>query len=185
MFRFEDNVASYLVNESRDFQMMCRLYDLLYMGQRSDISTMQDLNVPTKCKSNVLHLLAEKVGFFSDEYIDENVLRNIISAFRICVKKKGTIEAVKTAVIAVLKAENTLEQPTITYISSTGKGVVYKPTGQVEVLENTTYPAWERSKIIVETSVKIRNLKPLQQFLRYIIPFGFTFSIRTLEKEGE
>lgn len=184
MFRFEDNVSKYLVNESRDFQLLCRIYDILYMGQRADIKTIQELNSPSKCKTNVLHLLASKVGFFTDKYIDETALRNIVSAFKSVTKRKGTIEAVKEAVIAVLKAESTLESPTIIYVPSSGNGIEYRPDGTVVELENTdsTYNDWERSHITIQINAKVINIVALEEFLKYVVPFGVTYSIKSSEE---
>ena len=183
MFRFEDNVSKYLVNESRDFQLLCRIYDILYMGQRADVKTIQDLNSPSKCKTNVLHLLASKVGFFTDKYVDETVLRNITSAFKYVTKYKGTIEAVKEAVIAILKAESTLESPTIIYVPSRGNGIEYRPDGTVVELENTdsTYSDWERSHITIQINARVINTIALEEFLKYVVPFGLTYSIKSTE----
>ena len=60
---------------------MARLDDTLFMGQRADIATMTNVNHPTKCKNIFLDLLAKKVGFFTREYLDDDVLRAIIGAF--------------------------------------------------------------------------------------------------------
>ena len=90
MFKFEDHMPQYWVNESRDFQLLTRIDDAIFMGQRADIATIQNLNDPKKCKNTFLNLLAKKVGFFTDKHIEESTLRNIISVFKIAVKHKGT-----------------------------------------------------------------------------------------------
>jgi len=60
---------------------MARLDDTIFMGQRADIATMTNLNTSSKCKNIFLDLLAKKVGFFTKEYLDDDVLRAIIGAF--------------------------------------------------------------------------------------------------------
>jgi hypothetical protein len=40
MFRFENNMPYYWENESRDFQLLTRIDDLIFMGQRADIATI-------------------------------------------------------------------------------------------------------------------------------------------------
>ena len=57
MFRFENKLPKYMVNESRDFQLMSRLQDSIFMGQRGDIYTITNLNNSNKCKNSVLDLL--------------------------------------------------------------------------------------------------------------------------------
>lgn len=187
MFRFEDNVAKYLVNESRDFQLMTRIYDILYMGQRADVSTLQELNSASKCKNSVLHLLADKVGFFTDKYIDERVLRSIVSSFKFITKHKGTLYAVMEAAITVLKAENTLEKPTLMYTTHDSREFLYEyqfdeSTSKYILKVRDGYPRestshWKNNNIAVRTSAKIQNVVALEELLKYVVPFGFTFSI--------
>lgn len=153
MFKFENNLPEYWVNESRDFQLLARLDDILYMGQRADIATIQNLNSSQKCKNTFLSLLAKKVGFFTDEYIEDKVLRNIIGAFRLAVKHKGTKQGIIYAVTAILKAEN-----------STG-------TPRVDVLfEDDNYI------INIYTPVNIVNKVALKEFLKYILPTGVIYN---------
>lgn len=150
MFRFENNMPEYWENQSRDFQLLTRLDDAIFMGQRADIATIKNLNSSKKCKNTFLSLLAKKVGFFTDEYIEDSVLRNIIGAFRQAVKHKGTKLGIFYAVTAILKAENTSELPKI-------------------YIDNFT--------IKIYTPINIKNKVALKEFLKYIIPAGFTVDI--------
>ena len=150
MFRFENNMPEYWENQSRDFQLLTRLDDAIFMGQRADIATITNLNSSKKCKNTFLSLLAKKVGFFTDEYIEDSVLRNIIGAFRQAVKHKGTKLGIFYAVTAILKAENTSELPKID-------------------IDNFT--------IKIYTPINIKNKVALKEFLKYIIPAGFTVDI--------
>ena len=54
MFRFENNLPKCFVDESRDFQLMTRLDDSIFMGQRADIATMTNLNASKKCKNTLI-----------------------------------------------------------------------------------------------------------------------------------
>lgn len=154
MFRFEDNLPEYWLNESRDFQLLARLDDVLYMGQRADIFTISNLNSSKKCKNTFLNLLAKKVGFFTDKYIEDKVLRNIIGAFRLAVKHKGTKEGIIYAVTAILKAENSTGVPRVDIIT-----------------ENEQYV------INIFTPINLINEVALKEFLKYIIPAGFIYNI--------
>ena len=152
MFRFENHMPDYWMNESRDFQLLARLNDIMYMGQRADIATIQNLNDSKKCKNTFLSLLAKKVGFFTDKYIEENALRNIIGAFKTAVKHKGTKIGIEYAVRAILKAENSSGVP------------------EVEV-DNENYD------INIFTPTNIKNVEALTEFLKYIIPAGYNVNI--------
>ena len=160
MFSFQDNVPEYYMKESRDFQLFPRLDDILFLGAHQDINTLNDLNNPKKCKNNFLKYLAEKVGFYTNEYIPDNVLINIISAFRTVMKNKGTKLGIKQAVITILKAENSIDPPQI-----------------IPIIASDNY--WERYTLNIYTPVKILNQVALREFLKYIIPAGYSFNIYT------
>lgn len=153
IFRFENNMPEYWMNESRDFQLLTRLDDSIFMGQRADIATIQNLNDNKKCKNTFLDLLAKKVGFFTEEYIEDNVLRNIIGAFRIAVKHKGSKQGIIYAVTAILKAENSTGEP------------------EVRINANGDYA------IDIYTPINLQNKLALREFLKYIIPTGFIVNI--------
>ena len=145
-------MPDYWMNESRDFQLLTRIDDILFMGQRADIATIQNLNDSKKCKNTYLNLLAKKVGFFTDKNLEENVLRNIIGAFKVAVKHKGTKIGIEYAVRAILKAENSSGVP------------------EVEV-DNENYD------INIFTPVELKNVEALNEFLKYIIPAGYNVNI--------
>ena len=139
------------------------------MSVREDIACVVNLNDARSVKNNLLDLLAKKVGFFTRKHIDDNVLRNIVSAFRTAINNKGTETGIKQAAIAILKAENTVEKP---YITTT--------------MENEEEPH-NSYKIIVYTPINIINTIALREFLNYIVPAGFSYTIKPYEAmdEGE
>ena len=82
MFRFEDYMPEYWENESRDFQLLTRLNDLIFMGQRADIATIQNLNSSKKCKNSLLPILAKKVGFFNIITFKSSSRGTVIASFK-------------------------------------------------------------------------------------------------------
>lgn len=171
MFRISEKVPEVYMKESRDFQILPRIDDLLFLGEHYDISTIQELNNPKKCRNSCLKYLAEKVGFYTDKYIPDNVLINIISAFRTALKNKGTDLGIQQAVIAILKAENSIDPPKIVYTRS-----------------DSSLPYYEQYTINIYTPIKIINEVALREFLKYIIPAGYNYNIYAYdssETEGE
>lgn len=171
MFRISEKVPEVYMKESRDFQILPRIDDLLFLGEHYDISTMQELNNPKKCRNSCLKYLAEKVGFYTDKYIPDNVLINIISAFRTALKNKGTDLGIQQAVIAILKAENSIDPPKIVYTRS-----------------DSSLQYYEQYTINIYTPIKIINEVALREFLKYIIPAGYNYNIYAYdssETEGE
>lgn len=171
MFRISEKVPEVYMKESRDFQILPRIDDLLFLGEHYDISTIQELNNPKKCRNSCLKYLAEKVGFYTDKYIPDNVLINIISAFRTALKNKGTDLGIQQAVIAILKAENSIDPPKIVYTRS-----------------DSSLQYYEQYTINIYTPIKIINEVALREFLKYIIPAGYNYNIYSYdssETEGE
>lgn len=156
------------MKESRDFQLLPRLDDLLFLGEHFDINTILELNNPKKCKNIYLKYLAEKVGFYTDKYIPDKVLINIISAFKTAIKNKGTQLGVEQAVNAIFKAENSVESTKIVHV----KGF------------NETNNYYEQYTINIYTPIKIINEIALREFLKYIIPAGYNYNIYVYEDAG-
>ena len=165
MITFQNSIPDYYMKESRDFQLFPRLDDITFLGIYQDIDTITELNNPKKCKNSHLTYLAEKVGFYTNEYIPDIVLANIISSFRTALKNKGTLEGIKQAVIAILKAENSIEPPRIEYIKD-------------------AKDYWESYVINIYTPIKIINEIALKEFLKYIIPAGHNYNLYIYEKAG-
>lgn len=95
MFRVEKNVPDVYVNESRDFQLFCRLYDLVFQASRFSIDSLEQASDTMSCNDNLLSLLATKVGFFTDLNLTSKADRKILSAFPHIIKYKGSMYGVE------------------------------------------------------------------------------------------
>ena len=94
LFRVEHNVPDYYVEQSRDFQLLCRLYDLALQSSRYSINSLTTVSNTTTCNDNLLPLIGTKVGFFDNlEVVDEST-RKIISCFPYIVQYKGSLKAI-------------------------------------------------------------------------------------------
>lgn len=54
MFRIQDNVPEVYINESRDFQLISRLYDILFSGTKYDIDSMVNVLDATLIKDSMI-----------------------------------------------------------------------------------------------------------------------------------
>ena len=104
--RLQDNVPSVYVNDSRDFQLLCRLYDCVNNAVMSDIESMPNILVSKDCNSTMLDHLATKVGFFSKHNITNEDLRYIVDAFPYIIKYKGSRRSIEEAINVFLKINN-------------------------------------------------------------------------------
>lgn len=150
--RLTENVPDIYVKESRDFQLLCRLYDMTHQDIRYHIDTMTDALTAEKANNRILPLLADRVGFRTNKHIDDNVLRYIVAAFPYIIKNKGTKKGIEQAAATILKAENSIDPPIIT-------------------IDNINYI------ITIITPIKIFNKTALEELLKYIVPAGYIFEI--------
>lgn len=157
MFRLQDNTPEVYVNNSRDFQLFCRVYDCLVNGVRFDINSMTNVLDAMTIKDNMLPLLCTKLGFFTKEDIPNDVLRVILKSFPYAIKNKGSIRGIQYAVCAILKMEGTFEIPEI-------------------IIDNDEYI------VRIYTQVDIINKRPLKVYLEYIVPLGYDVSIERYVK---
>lgn len=152
MFRLENNVPSTYVENSRDFQLLLRLYDSVFTGVRFDENTIPNILDPRLINDRMLDLYATKVGFFTNTIIDSKILREILQTFPYAIKNKGNKKGIEQAVYTILKTERNYSTPQI-------------------IVDNEKY------SITIYTSKEIKNKKALEAFLEYIIPIGYTYSI--------
>lgn len=150
MFQLEKNVPEYYVQQSRDFQLMCRVFDILHISIRENINTIIRQYEANKCKQSFLKYLCSRAGFFTNVDIDDTTLRAILSVFPYAVKKKGSKAGIRAAVNAVLRTDTILDVE---------KGVI------IEYDKNNFL-------IKIRTPIEITKKRALTEFLKYIIPVG-------------
>lgn len=95
MFRVADNVPEVYVNESRDFQLFSRLYDLAFQCSRFSIDSMETISDTLHCNDTLLPLIATKVGFFTKLKLANESDRKILCSFPYIMHYKGCMHAIE------------------------------------------------------------------------------------------
>ena len=159
ILRVERNVPFVYCNDSRDFQLLCRLYTAIVNGVKFDIDSIRFLTDSSKCKTEMLSLLQTKLGFFTTREYEDDKLRYILQAFPVMVKNKGSLKGVQQAVNTFLKMYDV--RTTIVVYYTENSTTVYN----VEVPDHT---------IIVGLNAALRGgVYALEDMLRYILPTGY------------
>lgn len=158
MIRTQNNVPRYYIEKSRDFQLLCRLLDLISDSTVTNVNAVKQAITPEKSMSSILPLWCDKVGFEAEEYFDDNALRSIASAFPYIIRKKGTIEGITLACNAILKAEMNPD--------------AVKPV--IPKYDKETFSI----DIVIPVAVSHVNRKALERILSYIVPAGITYTIQ-------
>lgn len=157
MLRLQDNICSVYCEQSRDFQLLCRLIDCIFNGSKNDCDEITHL-LHTKTVSGVLlPLLQSKLGFFSTKDINNNSMRIILDAFPTLIKYKGSKQGIIYAINTFVKIEK-ITSPIYVQIINT------------QIINGRTENVY---KIKIGINKKISNSYILDELLKYIIPTGY------------
>lgn len=153
-FRLQNNVPDVYVTESRDFQLLLRLYDSIFGGLRFDIDSMQAITDTMHIKNTFLPLLATKLGLFLNLDIDDRGLRYVLAALPSFLKYKGSLMGVRQVINLYLKIMN----------SKASILISYSPVAVDNMLDHS---------IQLGSDVTLENLPLLNALLSLVLPVGF------------
>ena len=152
LLRLQEHTPSAYTDDSRDFQLMLRVYDCVNNGVKYYIDSIIDSLNTDLCNSELLDLLKTKVGFFSSAEFTDRESRYILKSFPYIMKYKGSKAGIEQAVRVFMTAEG---------ISASS--AVFIDTEKHEI------------EIFIES--KLVGTKMLEEMLKYIIPTGYIVSI--------
>ena len=152
MIDFYKKIPEYYNNESRDFQIFTRVFDLVENSLKFDIDSINTILDTDSINNSYLDSAAKKVGFFESENYPDHILRFIISAFPYIIKYKGSLEGITRAAQAFLKINGIKDKPLIE-------------------IDNDKYLI----KIGIQST--IFDISLLKVILKYILPTGYFLDI--------
>lgn len=159
LIQCEELVPEVYVNESRDFQLLCRVFNPLLNSSKwytDGIIHSIDTNI---ISNRLLDLLKTYVGFFSNQTIDNDSLRMILKAFPYLIKYKGSRKGIEEAIYLFLKTQDIKTQ---SYILITNKEIV--PPSKLEDVYSI--------EIGIKSFEKI-DITILRELIRYVVPTGY------------
>lgn len=101
LFSTRNNVPDIYMTSSRDFQLFGAILDSIYnylISNQVKINYMDDLEI---VDAKLLPLISKYLGFFTDIYYPEDLLRSILMNFPSMVKNKGSRLGIEIAVKAL------------------------------------------------------------------------------------
>ena len=147
--------------KSRDFQLLCRLYDCVINGVKFDTDNIAKITDSHEIRTNLLPLLQTKLGFFTKIHMEDEALRRVLETFPLMVKNKGSLKAIGWAINVYLKTQGVRGSVLI-----------------VNTLENTTVyntPLPDHTIIIGLNTIYQGSQTQLREVLKYILPAGFMY----------
>lgn len=164
LLRLQDNVPDIYVNNSRDFQLFCRLYDCVNDGVKFDIDSMQSIIDTDSCSAKLLQLLQSKLGFITNVEIDNESLRYVLRAFPEIMKNKGSKKAILQTLNVFAKIKNIKANIDCIIVNK-------------ESRNGRTYDVY-KIQIIINASPSdiplVKDTTILDEIFKYIIPTGYT-----------
>lgn len=110
MIKLQDLTPEIYYKQSRDFQFIGRLYDIVLNYAKTNIANLYNLPIGQNMDEQLLNLLALTLGFKTIKKYNSKQLLAICSSLPTILKHKGSIQALVLAVNALLTAEG-IKQP--------------------------------------------------------------------------
>ena len=107
LIRMQNNVPETYINQSRDFQLLCRMYDVVMNGVKFNIDNVGTITDDKYIQSKLLGLLQTKVGYFESAVTDDN-LRYLLTSFPYIMKNKGSLKSIEQLINVYLKMNHIL-----------------------------------------------------------------------------
>ena len=151
MIKVQDLTPAVYYNQSRDFQFIGRLYDLVLNYIKTNAANLYNLPVGKNMDEQLLNLLAFTLGFKPTKNYNSKQLCAICSVLPTILKHKGSIQALVLATNALLAAEG-VRQP----------------------LDYTMHP---KQGITLYVAQELDDLSLFTDLLDYLLPAGLSCTI--------
>ena len=151
MIKLQDLTPAVYYDQSRDFQFIGRLYDIVLNYSKTNAANLYNLPAGKNMDEQLLNLLALTLGFKPTKKYNSKQLRAICSALPTILKSKGSIQSLVLATNALLAAEG-VQQP----------------------LDYTMHP---KEGITLYVAQELDDLSLFTDLLDYLLPAGLSCNI--------
>ena len=110
MIKLQNLTPEVYYKESRDFQLLGRLFDLVLNAVKTDTDLLYNLPLSTNSDEKLLELLALTLGFKPKHQYNAKNLKAVCSVFSEILRNKGSIKAIKIACEALFNSMDISQQ---------------------------------------------------------------------------
>ena len=150
MIRLQELTPEIYYKQSRDFQFIGRLYDIVLNYSKTNTDSLYNLPIGDDMNESLLNLLSYTLGFKSNKNYNSKQLLAICSVLPEIMRHKGSLQAIITAVNALLGAEGTKQ--------------------------SLDYEIVPKKSITLYLDQNLSDLSLLRDLLTYILPAGMSCS---------
>lgn len=158
LVRIEKNVPEIYVNESRDFQVLCRLYSFALNDILFNALSMRNVLDTKITPDSILTYLCSRLGFFTSSSFTVEELRKILICFPQLVKEKGSLRCIYDTVTLFLN---------IKHIRSSIHVAI---TNKVKFGTEDSVPIYT---ITIGTDIPLTDTKIMDALWEYLLPTGY------------
>lgn len=158
MIKVEKFTPEIYSKESRDYQLMCRVYDCIFNSTKADVDSIIHLLNTDTISSTFLPLLKTKLGYNSETILKDDELRYILRVFPYIIRAKGSTKAVEQMVNMCLKLYNLNADYQIR------KGEEGSVFGDITL---------DQHSILIGIDTVLRSTELLRELCEYVMPSGF------------
>lgn len=158
MIKTRELVPQVYYDESRDFQMLGRVYEALFNHCKTYADLMQGLPLSRESDYHMLSLMATTLGFNPKRDYAKEELRAVLSSFITSVKSKGSINGLRIALYLLLRAHN------------------------IQDTFNIERDSGDSHHLVVYIPKELPSMVLLEDLFDYILPAGFTYTIMRANK---
>lgn len=152
MIRTEKLVPENYSNKSRDFQLLGRVFDVVFNYLKTNIDSVQSLPLSRNSNKQMLDLLSTTLGFKARHTYSDSQLYAVCSSLSEIMRCKGTLRSIELLMLAIYQAD----------------GIDDLPRVDVDHKEKV---------VTLNCSVEIIELALLNDVIDYILPAGMRYKI--------
>lgn len=165
MIDIRKSVPEYYYNESRDFQLLGRIFEGVLNYYKTATDNIENVPLSNDIDVALLDLVTKTVGFFSKTSFGADNLLMVTNTFKHLLINKGTLGAIESAIKLLLKAQN-IEDDFDVIINNE----------DYEEDDSVYTPVFKR-EIIIYIPENLDDVSLLESILEYILPFGYNYTI--------
>lgn len=153
MIKTQELTPSYYYNTSRDFQLLGRIYDVVFNYIKSNIDTISTLPLSENSPLALVDLLCTTVGFKRIHDYTSRELKALCSVFPYILRNKGSLKSIELVISILCRVNN------------------IKDTSSISIDSNDPW------NLIIYIPSSIADYTLLLDVFDYILPVGMTYSI--------
>ena len=174
-FRIQEHTPDTYSKQSRDFQLLCNVFDCMNGAVKYDIDSILDVKDLVYCNDRLLNLLQTKLGFFTSLSTDANTQRIILRGFPYIIKHKGSSIGIIQAIQLFLRSQNLSGK---VRVDTTNEEVTTTNFG-----ESIATGISNSYVVSIALDNKLDNIKLLEELLSYVVPAGYSVEYGSFANE--